>query len=217
MTKKSFAIIILNLIFLVSFVSYSDTPPTAQNPASPTLATGIPEKSQICATCHGVDGNSTVGLWPKLAGQHENYLIKELMNFKAMDKGGRNDPTMVGMVQNLSEQDIHELAAYYAKQKETPGSAKAELVSLGERIYRGGNLKTGVSACIACHGPTGNGNALANYPKLGGQQAEYTMAELKKFRAGARSNDPNSIMRDIAKRMTDEEIQAVSEYVSGLH
>lgn len=206
------------IIVLVGLAAFSSCTLFAEESApTPAFVPGMPVQAQVCVACHGVDGNSTVGIWPKLAGQHEGYLIKELIDFRKGDKGGRNDPTMFGMTQNLSDQDIQILAAFYAHQKETPGSAKPESMSLGEKIYRGGNLKTGVAACIACHGPNGAGNAPAHYPKLSGQQAEYTVTELKKFRAGTRSNDPNNIMRDIAKRMSDEEIQAVSDYVSGLH
>jgi len=189
---------------------------SANNMLIPSTAL-VPVKSQVCAACHGVDGNSTVGMWPKLAGQHKGYLVRELKEFQKGDKGGRNDPSMVAMAQGLSDADIEEISAFYAKQKPTPGGAKAEFVSKGEKLYRGGNSTTGVSACIACHGPKGEGNDLANYPKISGQQIDYTMTELKKFRTGTRSNDPNGIMRDIAKRMTDEDIQAVSDYVSGLH
>lgn len=187
-------------------------------PASVVTTTAIaPAKAQVCAACHGLDGNSVVGMWPKLAGQHQAYIIKELVHFRNGDKGGRKDPSMIAMAQNLSDQDIQELAIYYSTQKPIAGSTKPEFLTLGEKIYRGGNLKTGVSACIACHGPSGEGNVPANYPKLSGQQAEYTVIQLKQFREGSRSTDPNGIMRDIAKRMSDEEIQAVSDYVSGLH
>lgn len=199
------------LVGLTVFISLAVV---AEAPASTVKA---PLKSEVCAACHGVDGNSSVGIWPKLAGQHENYIIKELKEFRKGDKGGRNDPSMLAMTQGLSDEDIQELANFYADQKAVPGQAKQELLSLGEKIYRGGNLKTGVTACIACHGPTGDGNIPAKYPRLSGQQAEYTATQLKKFRTGTRSSDPNSIMRDIAKRMSDEEIQAVSEYASGLH
>jgi cytochrome c553 len=185
------------------------------------LATGNPdlgrEKSQVCGACHGVDGNSTVPIWPKIAGQSEKYLEHELVEFRKGEKGTRFEASMYGMTQNLSDQDIADLAAYFAKQKPTPGAVKANFVALGEKLYRGGNLKTGVPACSACHGPKGEGNELALYPRLSGQNADYTMDQLKKFKSGTRSDDANGIMRDIAKMMTDEEIQAVSSYVSGLH
>lgn len=175
------------------------------------------QKSQVCVACHGADGNSVVPAWPKIAGQLEKYLVKELKEYRKGQQGSRFDPTMAPMTQSLSDSDIDDLAAYFSKQTETIGSAKPELLALGEKIYRSGNLETGVPACAACHSPDGAGNGPAVFPRLGGQFAEYTADQLKKFRAKTRSDDPNSIMRDIAKKMTDEEIQAVSSYVSGLH
>lgn len=175
------------------------------------------QKSQICVACHGVDGNSVVPAWPKIAGQLERYLIKELKEYRKGEKGARFDPTMSPMSQSLSDSDIEDLAAYFSKQTETIGNTKADLLTLGEKIYRAGNLETGVPACAACHGPAGMGNNPAIFPRLSGQFPEYTLDQLKKFRAKTRSDDPNSIMRDIANKMTDEEMQAVSSYVSGLH
>lgn len=219
MVIKLLAIRLASLAVFVSLVAVAEapTPPPTATTAPISAFAKAPAKSEVCAACHGVDGNSTVGIWPKLAGQHEDYIIKELKEFRKGEKGGRNDPSMVAMAQGLSDEDIQELASFYAAQKASPGGAKSELLRIGEKIYRGGNLKTGVTACIACHGPTGDGNIPAKYPKLSGQQAEYTAAQLKKFRTSTRSSDPNGIMRDIAKRMSDEEIQAVSEYASGLH
>lgn len=184
--------------------------------ATPDLNAGQ-EKSKVCATCHGQDGNSTTPAWPKIAGQSESYLIRELTEYRKGAKGARNESVMAAMVQSLSDQDIQDLAAYFASQKPSPGTAQSDLVALGEKIYRGGNMKTGVPACSACHGVQGQGNAFAKFPRLSGQQAAYTADQLKKFQSGARANDPNAIMRDISKRMSDQEIQAVSSYVSGLH
>lgn len=176
------------------------------------------QKSEVCAACHGVDGNSSVPNWPSIAGQSEKYLIKELTEYRKGEKGLRFDASMYGMTQSLTDDDIANLAAFFASQKPIIGKAKQELVALGEKIYRGGNPKTGVPACgPSCHGIEGDGLSLAGIPRLSGQQPEYTADQLKKFRAGTRSDDPNGIMRDIAKRMTDEEIQAVSSYVAGLH
>lgn len=218
MSIKLLATRLVALAVFISFAAVAEAPPPNSTAAiTPVSTVKAPLKSEVCAACHGVDGNSSVGMWPKLAGQHEDYIIKELKEFRKGEKGGRNDPSMVAMAQGLSDEDIQELASFYANQKATPGGAKQELLSLGEKIYRGGNLKTGVTACIACHGPTGDGNIPAKYPRLSGQQAEYTATQLKKFRTGTRASDPNGIMRDIAKRMSDEEIQAVSEYASGLH
>ncbi len=176
------------------------------------------EKSKICAACHNTDGNSVVPAWPKIAGQPERYLIEQLKEYRKGDKGSRFNPVMYGIIQALSDQDIVDLAGYFSSQKPTPGTAKAEAVLLGEKIYRGGNPKTGVPACgSSCHGAKGEGNVPAGFPSLQGQQSDYIIEQLKAFKSGVRANDPNAIMRDIAKRMTEEEIQAVGHYVSGLH
>lgn len=192
-------------------------PPSQSNnkiSVDPTLGQ---QKSQVCAACHGMDGNSVVPAWPKIAGQLEKYLVKELKEYRKGQQGARFDPVMYPMTQSLSDSDIDDLAAYFSKQTETIGSAKPELLALGEKIYRSGNLETGLPACAACHSPDGAGNGPAVFPRISGQFAEYTADQLKKFRAKTRSDDPNGIMRDIAKKMSDEEIQAVSSYVSGLH
>lgn len=183
---------------------------------TPDLAGGQ-EKSQACATCHGSEGNSTVPAWPKIAGQSQKYLVEQLKAFRQGDKGPRFEPSMYGMTQALSDQDIENLAAFFANQQPIGGTTPAALVALGEKIYRGGDPKKGVPACSACHGAKGEGNELAGFPRLSGQYPEYTLDQLKKFKAGTRSNDVNSIMRDLSKRMSDEEMQAVSSYVSGLH
>lgn len=175
------------------------------------------EKSAPCVACHNLDGNSTVPMWPKLAGQYQSYLVKQLKEYKLGETGPRYDPQMIGMVANLSDQDMQDLAAYFESQKPAPGKALANYVKLGEKIYRGGNPITGVSACTACHGPKGAGNVLAKYPKVSGQHAEYTQIQLKAFRDKKRRNDINGIMQDIAKRMSDEEMIAVSQYMEGLH
>lgn len=174
-------------------------------------------KASVCAACHGVDGNSTVSIWPKISGQGDLYLIKELMEYRKGPQGHRFDPSMYAMVQQLTDRDIADLAAYFASQTMSGGAAKADLVALGEKIYRGGNLETGVPACAGCHGATGDGNNLARFPRLSGQHADYTMDQLKKFKAKTRSDDPNGIMRDISQRLSEDEMKAVSSYVSGLH
>lgn len=171
------------------------------------------EKAAPCAACHGVDGNSVNPAWPSLAGQHAGYVIDQL---RAYQDGTRQDPMMAPMATGLSEQDMHDLAAYYAAQTPAQLEADLETVELGERIYRGGNQETRVTACIACHGPTGQGNPPAGWPRVAGQHAEYTAAELREYRSGQRTTDMNSIMRDIAQRMTDEEIEAVANYIQGL-
>lgn len=174
------------------------------------------QKSNTCIACHGVDGNSVNPAWPKLAGQYQDYLISQLLEYKKGPEGHRNVATMYGMVANLSEQDIADLAAYYSQQKPSLGEAQADLLELGTRIYRGGNLATGVSACIACHGPTGLGNKLAGFPRLAGQNAQYIKDQLHAFKSGERSNDMNGMMRMVAQHMTDNEIEAVSSFIEGL-
>jgi len=171
------------------------------------------QKSTSCAACHNADGNSNSGEWPKLAGQHPIYLVKQLNNFKS---GERVNAIMNGMAAPLSEQDMDDLAAYYAAQTITPGEANPDLVELGEALYRGGNLNSGVSACIGCHGPTGDGNPAAGFPSLASQHAQYIETQLKAFRSMQRANDPGQMMRNIAGKMTDQEIQAVASYIQGL-
>lgn len=197
----------------------------AEQPAAPPPADG-PQlvgnieagkgKTQTCVACHGPDGNSTVPNWPKIAGQYENYLVKQLREFRLGEKGPRYEPSMYGMVANLSDQDIADLAAYYASEKQTLGKANSALVEVGQRIYRGGNVKTGVTACLACHGPEGLGNEAAKFPKLSGQHATYIDLQLHAFRDGKRKNSPNEMMESISHRLSDDEIKAVSSYIEGL-
>ncbi|MCP1728146.1 cytochrome c553 [Natronospira proteinivora] len=170
--------------------------------------------STACAACHGPDGNSSNPEWPKLAGQHAKYTYEQL---KAYKSGERDDAVMMGQVQNLDDQDMKDLAVFYAQQVPQVGSADEELGEAGKKIYRGGNLETGVTACIACHGPRGEGVPMANYPMLSGQHAQYTIEQLEAYRDGERSTDRAGMMRDIAARMSDEEIEAVAEYIQGLY
>jgi len=190
----------------------------AQDAAKPDLAKGQQIAGQVCAACHAADGNSVAAANPKLAGQFPEYLYKQLSNFKA--QGGkpaqRENPIMAGMVTNLSDADMHSVAAYFSSQKLRPDWARdKDLAALGQSLYRGGNLQSGVPACSGCHGPTGAGNP-REYPRIGGQYADYIEAQLKAFRAGARANDPNGMMRGVAARMTDQEIKAVAQYAAGL-
>ena len=172
------------------------------------------EKSASCAACHGADGNSTNPEWPKLAGQGARYLAKQLRDYRS---GERVNATMNGMAAGLSDEDIEDLAAYYASNEIELGAAAPDLVRRGESLYRAGNPDTNVAACMGCHGPAGSGNPPAKYPSLSGQHAQYTAAQLEMFRAGERANDPNQMMRRAAARLTDKEIEAVSSYVEGLH
>lgn len=171
-------------------------------------------KAAMCAACHGMDGNSAAPNFPKLAGQHEDYIAKQLAEFKS---GERTDATMNGMSAALSEQDMADLGAFYAAQKVKVGNAAEDKVELGQTIYRAGNTASGVAACSACHGPAGAGNPMAKFPSLNGQHADYTALQLKNFRTGARANDAGSMMRGVAKKMSDAEIEAVSQYIQGLH
>jgi cytochrome c553 len=174
-------------------------------------------KSAICAACHGVDGNSMVPTWPKLAGQHEQYLVRQATLIKA---GARMVPEMAGITPGLTEQDIEDLSAYFSSQTNNGGVADPLKVELGERIYRAGNAETGVPACMACHGPAGEGNPLAGYPVLAGQHSVYTAKMLKGFRAGENWGEKDAqshIMNGSAAHLTDEEIEAVASYIEGLH
>lgn len=185
------------------------------------VAKGDPEagkqKSGVCVACHNADGNSTAPAWPKIAGQHEAYLIKQIQEIRKGDKGKRSNPAMYAVVANLTDQDIEDLAAYFSQQKQTSGEAQKSLAEKGRKIYHGGIVSKGIPACAGCHSPNGTGNKLANFPIMSGQHAEYNETQLKAFRSGQRANDPNEIMRNISAKMTDEEIKAVSSYMSGLH
>jgi cytochrome c553 len=190
----------------------------AQAPAKPDAAKGQVIASQTCAACHAADGNSQISANPKLAGQFYEYLHKQLLNFKPQGskKPERDNAVMMGMIGSLSPADLKDVAAYYASQKLKPAAAKdKDLAALGQKIYRGGNIATGVAACAGCHGPAGAGMP-AQFPRIAGQFPEYVEAQLKAFRAGARANDPNGMMRGVVTRMSDREIQAVAEYVAGL-
>lgn len=170
-------------------------------------------KSATCAACHGADGNSVNPEWPKLAGQHPSYIAKQLANFK---DDARVNPSMSPMAKPLSEQDMADLAAYFSSQAVKPGEADQTKVALGEQMYKGGNNATGVAACAACHGPTGTGNPASNFPSLSGQHATYIKNQLNAFRKGERANDAGKMMRNVAAKMTDAEIEAVAEYIAGL-
>jgi cytochrome c553 len=190
----------------------------AQDTAKPDPAKGQKIVNQVCAACHAQDGNSVAPANPKLAGQFSEYLYKQLRNFKAHGgkKAERQSPIMAGMVANLSDADMKNLAAYFSEQKLKPDVARDKnLAAIGQKLYRGGNAATGVVACAGCHGPTGAGIPI-QYPHIAGQYAEYVETQLKAFRSGARANDPGGMMRGVAARMTDNEIKAVAQYVAGL-
>jgi cytochrome c553 len=172
-------------------------------------------KAAACTACHGADGNKTLmPVYPKLAGQHASYIAKQLTEFKS---GVRKDPTMNGMAAPLSEEDMLDLAAFFSGLTPAVGSADAEMAVAGKKIYEGGDKVKGISACMACHGPSGAGNPGAAFPALSGQNSAYVVKTVTDFRSGARANDANSMMRDIAARMSDSDIAAVAAYIGGLH
>ncbi|WP_339386735.1 c-type cytochrome [Vibrio caribbeanicus] len=178
-------------------------------------------KSLTCAACHGADGNSQIPMYPKLAGQHEKYLEKQLREFKlgmtSGGKQGRVNAVMGGMAMVLSEQDMADLAAYYASLTTSYNTTPENVVEAGKVLYTAGDAERGLPACVACHGPRGNGTELSGFPKISGQHADYIKSQLQMFRDGARGNDMNAMMRDVAKKLTDEEIETLSQYVGGLH
>jgi len=169
--------------------------------------------AKVCSACHSSDGNSVAPANPVLAGQHAEYTAKQLANFKA---GERKNPVMLGMASGLSPEDMKKLGEYFQQHKAKPRVAKdPELVKVGQQIYRGGVMAKGIAACTSCHGPNGAGIP-AQYPRLAGQHAEYTTAQLMAFRSGERANDPNKMMRGVAAKLSDVEIKAVAEYIAGL-
>lgn len=181
-------------------------------------------KVAICGACHGADGNSMAPNFPKLAGQGQKYLLKQLQDIKAGTAAGadptvgRKVPEMTGMLDGLTDQDLEDISAFYASQKMSVGAADAALVARGEALYRGGKLAEGMPACTGCHSPTGSGNDGAKYPQLGGQHAAYTAKQLTDFREGDRYNDGESmIMRSIAAKLSNKDIEALSSYIQGLH
>lgn len=178
---------------------------------------GDPAKGQAlagaCAACHGIDGNSVVSVNPNLAGQHAEYIAKQLSEFKA---GTRANPIMAGMAAGLTPEAMADVGAYFRAQKvRAPGAKNRDLVEQGRKLYRGGDAARGLPACSACHSPTGAGMA-SQYPRIGGQHADYTVAQLKAFRSGERANDSAAMMRTVAAKLTDAEMSALAEYLSGL-
>lgn len=194
---------------LLAATAHANEPASA--PAKPDLAKGGAISSQVCAACHTADGSRGSPANPILQGQHAEYLAKQLTEFKS---GKRKNAIMSGMAAPLSDEDIRNVAAFYASKTAKPGAAKnKDTIALGEKIYRGGIAERNVPACAACHGPTGAGIP-AQYPRLGGQHGDYVEAQMTAFRGGARTNGP--MMVAIAAKMNDKEIKAVSDYVAGL-
>ena len=171
--------------------------------------------AMVCGACHGADGNSMMPDFPKIAGQGAGYTAKQLADFKAGTT--RNNAIMSGQVAALNAQDMADVAAYFASQKASMGAADASKVGMGETIYRAGAANKGLPACIACHGPSGEGVASAKYPALAGQHSKYTVTQLQAFAKSDRANDANGIMRDVAAKMSTAEMEAVASYIAGLH
>ncbi|QIR15972.1 c-type cytochrome [Shewanella aestuarii] len=191
--------------------------------SSPVMAEGNAEagktKSLVCSACHGVDGNSMIDMYPKLAGQHPSYLEKQLKEFRsAMQTGGkegRMDPIMGGMAVALTDQDIADLAAFYSTQTLVVADV-ADVPAEGEALYKGGDMARGITACIACHGPDAKGMEAAGFPAVGGQHANYIKIQLNKFRDTNRHNDLNGMMQDVSKKLSDADIEALSKYISSI-
>jgi cytochrome c553 len=189
-------------------------------PGSEALAQDKPpaQVSQVCAACHGADGNSVAPANPKLAGQFAEYLEKQLRDFMPQKgkKPVRESAVMNGMAANLSDTDVQVIASYYGAQSLKPAAATDKaLAGEGEKLWRGGDAAKGVPACAGCHGPSGAGIP-AHFPRLGGQFAEYVAAQLEAFRSGARANDPNGMMRSVAGHLNDAQIRALAQYAAGL-
>lgn len=207
------------MVFFVTFLGLSitqaaplspDMTATTTNPVKTTT-----EKAAVCVACHGEKGISVNPEWPNLAGQHGGYLLKQLNDFKAAKT--RNFPTMTAIVAGMSEADMAELATYYAELPLAESSTPEKYMKRGEQLYRGGDFSKRITACIACHGPKGTGNAQAGFPVISGQHAPYVILQLKAFRDHKRTNDLNSIMQDISARMSDDDMTAVAYYMQGLY
>jgi cytochrome c553 len=200
------------LVFSLATILMAVTSLTAYAQGDAAAGAG---KVAVCAACHGADGNSDLGSNPKLAGQGERYTLKQLRDIKS---GAREVALMTGLLDNRTDQDLMDIAAFYADQEITLQGADPDLVAMGQQIYRAGISDLGVAACSACHSPTGSGVAQAGFPALGGQHAEYIESQLKAFRSGARDNDGDSApMRIVSERLTDREIEALASYISGLN
>jgi len=204
-------------LLATSFITHAAE--EAKTKADPAKGKTIAET--ICVACHGADGNSPISANPNLAGQVEDYIYKQLNNFKMVDgkpaaRNNPNNPVMMAMAAPLSDEDMRNVAAWFAQQKQKPAAAKDDAqIALGQKLWRMGDFKKGVPACAGCHGASGAGLP-AQFPRLSGQYPEYTEAQLKAFRQGERTNDPEKMMRTIAAKLSDAEIKAVSEYAAGL-
>lgn len=208
--KSAFSLAAMLLWSASAAVLAADAKPVAKV----DLARGSQIATQVCVACHAADGNSPAAANPKLAGQHPEYLARQLANFK--ENKARKNAVMLGFASALTQEDMANVAAHYSAQKPKEGAARnPATLKLGEKIYRGGVADKGIAACAGCHGPAGAGIP-AQYPRLAGQWSDYTKAQLVAFRAGERQNDPQGMMRGVAARLSDKEIEAVSDYIAGL-
>ncbi len=207
--KFRFALLALALVTPVSLALAAITP--SQDQGDPAKGKIIVDK--VCGACHGPNGNSTSPIYPNLAGQYPEYILKQLTDFK---NGDRKNAIMAPNVTNLTHEDMQNLAAYFSSQQPKPHLAKdPTLLEAGQKIFKGGNAASGVPACAACHGPEGTGTP-PHFPRLAGQHARYVLSQLENFRSGDRTNDGGKMMEVIAKKMTNEEMKAVADYISGL-
>lgn len=210
---------VLQVVAAAGLLSWAAQSRAADSP-KPDINRGQAIATQVCASCHGADGNSATGSFPKLAGQHEAYLVKQLKDFKVQagaKTAARANPIMAGMAAALSDQDMVNVAAYFASQSAKPGFARdAATVPEGQKIFRGGIADKNVPACAGCHGPTGMGIPV-QYPRLSGQWADYTIAQLHAFQQGPGARNNSDTMHGIASRLSDSEIKAVADYIAGLH
>ncbi|MDR2000770.1 MAG: cytochrome c4 [Zoogloeaceae bacterium] len=206
---------------LMTIAAIANANEPAKAPYQGDAAKGQAIATGVCGACHMPDGNSVVPAYPKLAGQHADYLYKQMKDFHLPSDGkqpARANAIMNGMIAPFNDEQKRDFAAWFASQKQQKGEApkSSDTLALGQKLFLAGNMEKGVPACAGCHGPAGAGIP-AEYPRIGGQFADYIEAQLKAFRDESRANDSNKMMRTIALKMTDAEIKAVSEYISGLH
>ena len=209
LSKCSVSIPIALFLFSSLFAS-------AQDAEAPLDLVAGQEAAKPCVACHGEDGNTLIPEYSNLAGQNAKYLFKQLQLIKS---GERPIPLMVGQLDNMTDQDLRNMSAYYATLPGKIGQSKVDGLDKGETIYRGGILEKKVAACTACHAPNGNGNSLAGFPRLSGQPVEYLVVQLKAYREDQRTSDEyvGGMMRDVASKLTDTEIEAVANYITGLY
>ena len=220
-TQGSIQNVLIGLFLLCSVYTVTgqenvDAEAAEATPAEAVETAAEASPVETCVPCHGEDGNATIEGYPNIAGQNEKYLLHQM---QLMRSGERQIPLMLGQLEQKTDAELQEIATYYASLPGRIGQASPEQLDLGEKIYRGGILDKNVAACTACHSPFGNGNSLAGFPRLSGQPVEYTITQLKAYREGQRESDDNNggMMRDIAANLTDTEIAAVANYISGLY